>query len=197
VTDLHCPRLHLISGIDTALNILILRKETLTINTPSPQVKLKLLAEFQECIYTATNRKLVQLRIAFVDLNRAFQSSSGQEAHNRHHPFQTSRDQSPHLFRHHHQMEHLVPTLVALEDRQCICFRLAIASTQTERDSHPHHELNQSIPRNVGPLLAHPNRWRNGHFHQNSNFRMGLTVLYGNSHPTLRIHRGRRQLRKL
>lgn len=54
-------RFHLISGIDTAINILILRKETLIINTPSPQVKSRLLVEFRDCIETAASRECAQV----------------------------------------------------------------------------------------------------------------------------------------
>jgi len=72
VTDLRRPIFHLIPGIDTALNILILRKETLIINTPSPQVKLKLLTEFRDCIDAAMNRKHIQIWDAFVDLSQSF-----------------------------------------------------------------------------------------------------------------------------
>lgn len=42
------------------------------INTPSPQVKLKLLAEFRDCIDTAANRKSIQIWAAFIDLSRVF-----------------------------------------------------------------------------------------------------------------------------
>ena len=72
MTGSYCPRILLTSGIDTALNILILRKETMIINTPSPQVKLKLLAEFRDCIDTAANRKSIQILAAFVNLSRVF-----------------------------------------------------------------------------------------------------------------------------
>lgn len=179
----YCPGFRLIPGVDTALSILILRKETLIVNTPSPQVKLKLLAEFRDCIDTAASRKFIQIWVAFFDLNRAFQSPSGQKTHSHHPPFQASRDQSPRLFHHHHQTDHLFQTPVDLGVRQCVGFRLVIASTQTIRGFRPLHKLGPSITRSAGPLPPRPNRWRNGDFHQNYNFRTGPVVLYRNSHP--------------
>ena len=54
---LRCPRFRLIYEVDTALSILILRKETMIINAPSPQVKSMLLAEFRDCIDAAASSK--------------------------------------------------------------------------------------------------------------------------------------------
>lgn len=70
MTGLLCPWFHLISGTDTALSILILRKETLIINTPSPQVKLKLLGEFRDCIDAAASREFIRLWAASANLSR-------------------------------------------------------------------------------------------------------------------------------
>lgn len=61
VTSFKLLELCLNYGTDSALSILILRKETLIIHTPSPEVKLKLLAEFRDCIDTAANRKFIQI----------------------------------------------------------------------------------------------------------------------------------------
>ena len=165
------------------------------INAPSPQVKLKLLAEFRDCIDAAASRKFVQIWVSFVDLSQAFQSTSGGKTHNHLRLFQASRVRSPRLF-HRHQMGRFVLTLVALEVRRCTGFRQVTASIQVTRGFHRLHELNRQISRNVGPLLAHPSRLHNGDFHRNCSFRMDPIVLYRNSRPIHRIYRGRRQLRR-
>lgn len=181
VMGLDCLRFHLISGIDTALSILILRKETLIINTPSPQAKLKLLAEFRDCIDTATSRKFIQIRIVLVNLNRAFQFISEQKTLNHHLPFRASRDLSPHLFHRHRRTTCLVLNLVAQGVHRYVAFRPVIALPQVKRGFLPLRGLNRSISRNVGLLPVHPGRLPNGEFRQNCNCRMDRIVLCRNS----------------